>query len=118
MPNDDDSQFQTGNPEVVREAVAFSRALRRFLDCSASAKPDTESTTRLVGDLERWSERLDERAAPEAQSLWRKARRDQPPALLPALGFVEDGAKLEGNVTFGRFHVGRGAAHGGAISSD
>jgi acyl-coenzyme A thioesterase PaaI-like protein len=109
------AEFRTGTPEEQRSATALTAGLRRFLDSVAAAKMDGQLIPSLIDDLDRWTRRLQPTCAPEDQSLWRKAPRDQPPPLAPALTFVEDGIRLTGTVTFGRFHVGRGGAHGGAI---
>jgi hypothetical protein len=113
---DEGAQFPTGTPEMADDSLRVAQALRRFLNGSAALKADSTLTTALIADLECWSERLERNAGPEDVSLWRKARRDQPPALLPALSFATNGHELSGSVSFGRFHVGRGAAHGGAIA--
>lgn len=115
MSNNESSQFRTGSPQIALESASFATALRRFLDSSAAMKPDEKETAALIQQLNAWSDRLDCRAGTEDDSLWRKAHRNEPPALLPSLTFVEDGHRLDGTVTFGRFHVGRAAAHGGAI---
>lgn len=116
MSDNSTSQFTTGAPEIARDAVSLTQALRRFLNDTAALKADAKLLVPLVEDLKCWSERLESNAGSEEESLWRKAQRNQPPALLPSLSFTEDGNRLSGSVNFGRFHVGREAAHGGAIS--
>lgn len=113
---DNTPQFAPGTPKIAQNAVALTLALRRFLNNTAALKPDAKLILSLVEDLKCWSERLERNAGSEEESLWRKAQRNQPPALLPSLSFTEDGDRLSGSVNFGRFHVGRGAAHGGAIT--
>lgn len=115
MIEDDFPAFSVGTPQVASDSVALAQALRRFLDGAAALRPDHQLVMSLIADLDRWSDRLENDVVAEDESLWRRARRDQPPALLPALSFAEDGERLTGKVTFGRFHIGRGAAHGGAI---
>ncbi len=110
------ARFRLGTTEERRSAVILTRHLRRFLDAVAATKPNPRLIPLLVDDLRRWTRRLGAHRGSEDESLWRKARRDQPPAFTPALRFVEDGSTLAGSVVFGRFHVGRGAAHGGAIA--
>ena len=107
--------FQTGVTHVAKEAVELTHGLRSFLDRVAALGPGSGLTQRLIDDLNDWSARLEGKATAEEYSLWRKGQRNQPPALLPELSFAEDGTRLDGNVMFGRFHVGRGAVHGGAI---
>lgn len=114
--DDNMSQFAPGTPAIAQDAVALTQALRLFLNNTAALKQDAKLIVSMVEDLKCWSERLESNAGSEEESLWRKAERNQPPALLPSLSFTEDGDRLSGSVNFGRFHVGRGAAHGGAIS--
>lgn len=116
MSDEITSHFPPGTPDMARDAVALAQALRRFLNGTAALTADAELIESLVEDLGSWSERLESSAGSEEESLWRKAQRNQPPALLPSLSFVEEGDQLRGIVNFGRFHVGKGAAHGGSIS--
>jgi hypothetical protein len=113
---EDGAQFPIGTAEMAEDSFRLSQALRRFLNASAALRADSKLARSLVADLDSWSERFERNAGSEEISLWRKARRDQPPALLPALSFSKNGDELSGCVNFGRFHVGRGAAHGGAIA--
>lgn len=111
-----DPDFPASSPETADAAVALARALRRFLDLAAATKADIGRVASLVTDLNQLSEGLAAASVPESEAIWRKAPRSEPTALIPAFSYYEDGERLEGTVRFGRFHVGRLAAHGGAIS--
>jgi acyl-coenzyme A thioesterase PaaI-like protein len=115
-PSDLHAGFRLGTPEEQHSAESLTKHLRRFLDAIAATKPDRQLLSALIDALACWTDRLRGNAGSEDKSLWRKAPRNQPPALSPAFTFTEDGERLDGTVSFGRFHVGRGAAHGGAVS--
>lgn len=111
-----DPDFPVLSPEEASDAESLAVALRGFLDAAAAIGTDRALVAELVADLRQLTERLSPAAVDESKALWRKAPRDRPPALLPHFTFRTDGERLEGTVRFGRFHVGRLAAHGGAIS--
>jgi acyl-coenzyme A thioesterase PaaI-like protein len=112
---DSRAAFRLGGADEQRQATVLTGALRRFLDTVAAARADDALVAALGRDLDRWSARLERLAGSEEESLWRARPRDRPPAFTPDLSFSEDGRTLTGIVRFGRFHVGRGAVHGGAI---
>lgn len=112
----DGSDFPAGLNETQQASVRLARSLRRFLDLAAALGEESDDVASLVAEVDRLSDGLEGSSVPEERAVWRKASPYAPTALLPAYSYSVVGDRLEGKVRFGRFHVGRAAAHGGAIS--
>ena len=110
-----DPDFPESSEQAAQSAKAFSQALRKFLNVAAALREDEAVIAGLVSELGRLTDRLEPQTGPEEEAVWRKAPRNYPTALLPAYDFRIEADRLEGVVRFGRFHIGRLAAHGGAI---
>ena len=108
--------------DVTAYEAEFTRmmgALRRAQSALAASRPGPEEVVRLSAELEEIAIRAEAARVMEpervAGRLWEVTGRAQtlvPPVIYDARG-DED---THGTVTFGAFHLGNGAAHGGAIS--
>jgi len=94
-------------------------ALRGFLDSLAGGRPDAATMQAITGALSEFSSRLEGFTVTEDDQVYGRrvdlVGRGQ--ATWPAIRFTQsDETCLQGNVTFGRYFLGRnGVAHGGAI---
>jgi hypothetical protein len=126
LPHDTAARPSPNNwPGFVRipreEADAYEQmivTLRGFLDKLAGARPDPAMTAALASDLAGWSDRLDGCAVAEHEQMFARILREPgrgqtmtPPLIVDAMTPGE----FRGRVTFGRYFLGVGAVHGGAI---
>ena len=108
---------------MPRGGEAFAgmmESLRHFLDIMAGSRPDEATLLELKDTLDAWSARLAGQQVPEADQLY--ARRSDLPgrgqANWPPVTITRfDENAFAGDVTFGRFFLGKnGMVHGGAVS--
>lgn len=108
-----------GSSEIDDGYDELMRAVRRFLDHVAAAKPEAGTIRALTSDLDAWSDRLGRDAVPEREQYFSR-RFDLPnrgQSLVPTFRPLEaDRDHVVGVTRFGRYYLGgNGAAHGGAI---
>ncbi len=94
-------------------------ALREFHDQLSSARPAPGLLRDMAATLTKWSGDLDAYQVPESERVWgrRAAGPGRGQAMSPLLQITErTETELHGTVRFGRYFLGRGAAHGGVVS--
>lgn len=120
--SDTDNVSAWFGPTTTHGGQAYADAvsnLRRFLAAFAGARMGEENLARLAGDLVPWIERLEAAAVPEEEQVYARrgdlAGRGQ--VTWPTIHITRaESDRLEGNVRFDRFYLGRnGVVHGGAI---
>jgi acyl-coenzyme A thioesterase PaaI-like protein len=118
VPDDSPSVRPVKDPDKA----AYGRmvdTLRGFLDKVAAAKPDAAVSDALARDLAAWNQRLGPLAVDEPEQLFGRVYgvEGNGQTLTPAWSVISaEDQRVRARVRFGRFHVGRGAVHGGAIA--
>lgn len=94
-------------------------SLRSFLDHLAGAKPTEPDIRSLAEVFEEWTDRLAGTQVGEEDQVYfrRNDLADRGQCLIPVFLVHEDTpSAISGAVTFGRYYLGGGAVHGGAIA--
>lgn len=109
----------TGSTHGGDDYARLITSLREFLDHLAGAKPSEPEIRRMAGVLEEWTDTLARTQVDEEDQVYfrRNDLPDRGQCLIPVFIVQEDSpSAVSGTVTFGRYYLGGGSVHGGAIA--